>query len=88
MSDSQPQSTGGKTNVLAIVALVLAIFVPLVGAILGHVAMGQIKKNGEEGRGFALAAIIIGWVFTGLAILAVFLGALPFLLLGPEILNG
>lgn len=68
MSDA-PVPTGSRTNVLAIVALILAIFLPLVGAILGHVAMGQIKKTGEEGRGLALAAIIIGWIFTGFAIL-------------------
>lgn len=59
-----------KTNTLAIVSLVVAIFVPLVGAILGHVAMGQIKKTGEQGRGIALAGVIIGWVFTALVIVS------------------
>jgi uncharacterized membrane protein len=76
------QGTGKRTNVLAIVALVLAIFVPLVGAILGHVALGQIKKTGEEGRGIALAAVIVGWVFTGLAIVAIVVSFIPFILLG------
>jgi large-conductance mechanosensitive channel len=59
-----------KTNTLAIVSLVVALFVPLVGAILGHVAMGQIKKTGEQGRGIALAGVIIGWVFTALVIVS------------------
>jgi uncharacterized membrane protein len=76
------QGTGKRTNVLAIVALVLAIFVPLVGAILGHVALGQIKKTGEEGRGIALAAVIVGWVFTGLAIVIIVVSFIPFILLG------
>ena len=74
--------TGKRTNVLAIVGLVVAFFVPIVGAILGHVALGQIKKTGEEGRGLALAAVILGWVFTGLAIIAVIVAAIPFIILG------
>lgn len=77
-----------KTNTLAIVSLVVALFVPLVGAILGHVAMGQIKKTGEQGRGIALAGVIIGWVFTALAILAAFLYVIPFLVLGVDVLGG
>jgi hypothetical protein len=81
MSDA-PQGTAKGTNVLAIVGLVLAIFVPLVGAIVGHIALSQIKKTGEEGRGLALAAVIIGWVFTGLVIVAVIVSFIPFLLLG------
>ena len=77
-----------KTNTLAIVSLVMALFVPLVGAILGHVAMGQIKKTGQQGRGIALAGVIIGWVFTALAILAAFLYVIPFLVLGVDVLGG
>jgi Sec-independent protein secretion pathway component TatC len=77
-----------KTNTLAIVSLVVALFVPLVGAILGHVAMGQIKKTGEQGRGIALAGVIIGWVFTALAILAAILYVIPFLVLGVDVLGG
>lgn len=77
-----------KTNTLAIVSLVVALFVPLVGAILGHVAMGQIKKTGEQGRGIALAGVIIGWAFTALAILAAFLYVIPFLVLGVDVLGG
>jgi hypothetical protein len=43
------------------------------GIILGHVARSQIKRTGEGGRGLATAALIIGWVFTliALAIVAV-----------------
>jgi hypothetical protein len=37
-----------------------------IGAILGHVALGQIKRTGEQGRGLAIAGIIIGWVATAL----------------------
>jgi hypothetical protein len=54
-----------KTNTLAIVALVVAIFCfPLVGAILGFVAKNQIKQTGEGGDGIATAAIVVGLLFT------------------------
>lgn len=81
MSDAN-QGTGKRTNVLAIVGLILAIFFPLIGAILGHVALSQIKKTGEEGRGLALAAVIVGWTLTGLAVVGVIVAFIPFLVLG------
>ena len=81
MSDA-PQGTGKRTNVPAIVGLILAIFFPIVGAIVGHVALSQIKKTGEEGRGIALAAVIVGWTLTGLAIIAVIVAAIPIIVLG------
>lgn len=55
-----PAST--KTNVLAIVSLVSAFFVSLVAVITGHIALNQIKKTGEQGRGLAIAGLIIGYI--------------------------
>ena len=50
-----------KTNVLAIVALVLSILsFNIIAVILGIIALSQIKKTGESGRGLAIAGIIIG----------------------------
>ncbi|MFF1573602.1 DUF4190 domain-containing protein [Leifsonia sp. NPDC058292] len=49
-------------NTMSIVAFILAFFVSLVGIILGFVALSQIKRTGEQGRGLAIAAIIIGFV--------------------------
>jgi len=52
----QPQ----PTNTLAIVSLVCAfLFAPL-GIIFGHMSMSQIKKTGEEGRGLAIAGLVLG----------------------------
>ncbi|KRC51108.1 hypothetical protein ASE16_09260 [Leifsonia sp. Root227] len=48
-------------NTMAIVAFILAFFVNIVGIILGFVALSQIKKTGEQGRGLAIAAVIIGF---------------------------
>lgn len=49
--------------------LVTGISAP-VGAVLGHMAARQIAQTGEEGAGLAQAAIIIGWIITGLIVLA------------------
>ena len=45
----------------------------LAGAIMGHIALGQIKRTGESGRGMALAGVIIGWAGVALVVLGVVL---------------
>ncbi len=50
------------TNTLAIIALVGSFFISLVGVICGHIALKQIARTGEGGRGLALAGLIIGYV--------------------------
>jgi len=50
-----------KYNVLAIVSLITAFFFSLVAVITGHIALSQIKKTGEKGRGLAIAGLIIGY---------------------------
>jgi hypothetical protein len=57
-----PAPAAGKTNTLAIVALILGIVIPIGGVICGPIALGQIKRTGEGGRGLAIAGIIIGAV--------------------------
>jgi len=52
---------------------ILGIVGTIVGAILGHVSRGQVKRTGERGAGMALAAVIVGWVVTGLYIVFVVL---------------
>jgi peptidyl-prolyl cis-trans isomerase B (cyclophilin B) len=53
-----------QTNGTAIAALIFALLFAPVGIILGYIARGQIKRSGEGGRGFATAALIIGYIFT------------------------
>jgi hypothetical protein len=64
-----PPQTG--TNGLAVAALVCSIlgalcFCPLAvaGVIMGHVALSQLGKpeNRQEGRGLAIAALIVGYI--------------------------
>lgn len=58
-----------QANSLALLSLILSlvslIFFGLPGiaaAIMGHVALGRIKRTGERGYGQAVAGIIIGWL--------------------------
>lgn len=67
----------GKTNGMAIASLICSLLglvtcvSAIVGVILGHIALGQIKRTGEEGRGMAMAGVIVGYVLSGLLILLV-----------------
>jgi hypothetical protein len=53
---------------MAVAALIVVFFVPLIGLILGYVAKNQIRQSRWTlgGNGLATAAIVIGWIFTAL----------------------
>lgn len=51
-----------KTNTLAILALVFGIGGGVLGIIFGHVALSQIAKSGENGRGLAIAGLVLGYL--------------------------
>lgn len=56
-----PVAPTAPWNVLSIVGFVLSLVgFNVIAIILGAVGLSQIKKTGERGRGFALAAIWIG----------------------------
>ena len=60
-----------RTNPLAIASFVLAFFVTLLSIIFGHVALNQIKRTGEGGRGLALAGLWISYLSVVAALTAV-----------------
>lgn len=62
-----------RTNVLAIVSLVLAFFVSIGAVICGHIALNQIKRTGENGRGLAIAGLVLGYLGILAGIFAVIL---------------
>ncbi len=64
-----PAGVAPKTNTLSIIALIAAFVIPLAGIIVGHIALGQIKRTGEGGHGLALWGTILGYVFTALYII-------------------
>lgn len=61
-----PQNSMALTAmILSLVGIAVAITAP-VGAILGHIALKQIRQSGESGEGMAKTGIIVGWIITGL----------------------
>lgn len=65
MSNNSNQNYATDSS-LPIWALVLAFIAAPIGAILGHVAMSQMKSGqiSSENRGMALAAVFVGWGLT------------------------
>jgi Domain of unknown function (DUF4190) len=73
-----------QTNGLAIGSMVVSIsalvlswcygiggLIGLVGAILGHVSLRQIRTRGEGGRGMAIAGVVMGWIALAVALVVV-----------------
>jgi len=78
---NQPVYQQGSTNVLAVIALVAGIaqvILSFIGAIaavvLGHIALAQIKKTGDNGYGLALTGLILGYL--GIVLSVLFIGYL------------
>jgi peptidyl-prolyl cis-trans isomerase B (cyclophilin B) len=72
------------TNALAIAALVCAfLFAPL-GIVFGHVSLSQIKRTGEEGRGLAVAGLVISYLITVLTIVVAVLSVVFFVTVAHE----
>lgn len=58
----QQPPAGQKTNTLAIISLVTGFCISLAAIITGHIALSQIKKTGEKGRGLAIAGLVLGYL--------------------------
>ncbi|MFH0519689.1 DUF4190 domain-containing protein [Streptomyces sp. M41] len=76
----QPHGPYGRpapVNGVAIGALVLGIlcFVPAVGLVLGLIALTQIKKRGERGKGMAIAGSVLSSVGLALWVMALSTGS-------------
>ncbi|MDF3147798.1 MULTISPECIES: DUF4190 domain-containing protein [unclassified Streptomyces] len=72
-----PYGRPAPVNGVAIGALVLGIlcFVPAVGLVLGLIALAQIKKKGERGKGMAIAGSVLSSVGLALWALALSTGS-------------
>lgn len=57
----QPAST--STNGLAIAGLITAFLLPLLGLILSIIGLSQAKKRNQNGRGLAIAGIVLSIIF-------------------------
>ncbi len=74
MSNVTPQNNQpASDSALPVLSLVFAFLIPIAGAIMGHIALGQMNKGQivETNRSLAKAGVILGWIFTGLTVLAI-----------------
>jgi SNF family Na+-dependent transporter len=74
MSYPTPQNNQpASDSALPVLSLVFAFLVPIAGAIMGHIALGQIDKGQiiQTNRSLAKAAVILGWILTGLTVLVI-----------------
>ena len=62
-------SGSSRTNTLSILALVFGVLGSVLGIVFGHVALSQIKRTGEGGRGLAIAGLVVGYVQLGVGVL-------------------
>jgi len=70
-----------KYNTLSIVAFIFMFIIAPVGLILGIIALSQIKKTNEKGKGLALAAVIVGII----SLVVIIVVILSFILYHPSI---
>ncbi len=58
-----PYNPAGRTNVLAIVALIASVLgFSIVGVVLGHIAVSQIKRSNEGGSALAVIGVVLGYL--------------------------
>jgi hypothetical protein len=72
MSNQTPQNNQPSTDsTLPILALVMAFVVPIAGAIIGQIALKQMREGRlvDTHKGLAKAGVIVGWVITGIYVL-------------------
>lgn len=77
-----PVAVAAPTNSLAIVALIGGLLMPIVGIICGHIALNQIKRSGEGGKGLAVTGLVLGYVFTGISLVFLLIYILFFIFAG------
>jgi peptidyl-prolyl cis-trans isomerase B (cyclophilin B) len=58
---------------MAIAALICGLLFAPLGIIFGHISLSQIRRTGEQGRGLAIAGLVLGYLLTALTVLAVVL---------------
>jgi hypothetical protein len=61
-------------NVLSILGFIFAFIIPPVGFVLGIIALSHINKTGEKGKGLAIAAIVLGAIFFLMLIFMILVG--------------
>jgi protein-disulfide isomerase len=51
-----------RTNTMSIVSLITGFFCSIAAVITGHLALGQIRRTGEAGKGLAITGLVLGYL--------------------------
>ncbi len=85
-----PQSNGLATAslILGILGILFGFVAGIPAIITGHMALGRIKENPalESSRGQAMAGLIMGYIFSGIALLCT-IGFIALIVASPSIIN-
>lgn len=68
-----PPPAQGEVNTLATLSVLFAILFAPVGAVLGHIALSQVKRTGQRGRERALIGVTLSYLVMVLAVVALIL---------------
>lgn len=74
-----------RTNAMAIAALVSAFVLAPLGIVFGHIALSQIRRSDEDGRGLAIAGLVVGYAFTGMYLLLIVIWVIMFAWVATEV---
>jgi Domain of unknown function (DUF4190) len=66
---SDAYGASNRTNTMAILAIIFGFFVGILGIVFGHIALSQIRRTGEGGRGLAITGLVFGYFGVGLAVI-------------------
>lgn len=64
----QPPPSKAPLNTYAALSPIFAVVIPPAGVVLGHLALPQIRRTAERGRGAAIAGLVIGYLMCVLLI--------------------
>lgn len=57
-------ASSDRLSVFAVLSLILSVVVAPLGIVLGHVALVDIRRTHDRGRGLAIAGLIVGYLWT------------------------
>ncbi len=64
----RPAAVG--TNSMSVAALIMGLTIAPLGVVFGHIALSQIKRTGQSGRGLAIAGLVLGYISVGVMVAA------------------
>ncbi len=60
-----------KYNIFSILSIIFTFVIYPLGLIFGIIALSQIKKSGEKGKGLALVSVIMGIILLALIVIGI-----------------